>query len=718
METLQLLFAESSTGNGAAATALTLVITLALLFILHYETRIYRLRKQLSQQAYATLHGGSAQFMLSATHLLSASDDAQTLIPELAGLNFPVSLRQLERHSALFAQIHQYTSQQKDFSLHLTPNSSDSPLHLQAQLCRDRYNPFYLVRILKTEEAEHNPFYQRLQRNLSALASPALIMDTAQQVAMVNPLFTALTGYQTDDFADKAATILRPDVHTPALYDALWEQLHSTGHWTGQLWLRHKNGDSHLEQVTLSAVLNDHGQTTHYLVILTGSEHTDSFTYIPSSAYTGHIAGLPQHEALDAALHKAETPSEIILIDICRYQLLKDSFGREAAERLLTQYIERLQRILPDYSYLGQVGGDEFVVMMPRLSTPETVNFLSEILSIGHTPVQHEGMDILLPVNIGVARSPQHGESLETLLSAAGSALFNARTRGANQFAFYQPHVRQKVADDLRLESRLRAAIKADKLTLHYQPIFDRNQQLCKVEALLRWQDEEHGFISPAVFIPLAEQTDLINAIGDWVLKEACRQHACWREAGLGSIPIAVNVSSHQLRQGTLLNHVKALLTRYDIIPRYLELEITESTLMDQIDEGKTLLASLKGLGLKLAIDDFGTGYSSLAYLNSFAVDTLKVDRSFIQQIKSDQPTIVLDAIIDLARNLNLNLVAEGVETEAQLNYLQARKCPCYQGFLLSRPLSAEQLEAALKENRLARTTASRQPTGLISAQA
>lgn len=703
MDMLQLLFAQPEAGHGTAATALTLVIALGLVYILHNESRIYRLRKQLSLPAGVVMPASSAQVLLSTTHLLSASKEALALLPELDRFSFPVALRQLENSSEVLSQLIQRTHACKDFSLHLNRNDSAPPLHLQAQYCDDRYNPYYLVRILRIEDAENNPFYQRLHNNLDALASPALIMDTTQKVVMVNPLFTHLTGYKTDDFAQHSATILRPDIHTPALYEALWEQVNSTGHWTGQLWLRHKSGNSHLEQVTVSAVLNDHGHTTHYLVILTGAEHADSFTYIPSSAYSGHIAELPQHDALEAELKHSRETSELILIDICRYQLLKDSFGREAAEIVLAQYIRRLQEILPHDAFLAQVGSDEFAIMMQRHSTPETVNFLSEILHIGRIPVQHDGMDILLPVNLGVARYPQHGESLEAVLSAAGSALFNARNQGANQFAFYQPQVRQKIADDLRLESRLRAAVEANKLSLHYQPIFDQAQRLCKVEALLRWQDEEHGFISPAVFIPLAEQTDLIQTIGDWVLKEACRQHASWREAGLGCIPVAVNVSSQQLRQGHLLGYVRELLTLYDVLPHYLELEITESTLMDHIDEGKTLLASLKGLGLKLAIDDFGTGYSSLAYLNSFAVDTLKVDRSFIQQIKADQPTIVLDAIIDLARNLNLNLVAEGVETEAQLNYLQSRACPCYQGFLLSRPLSAEGLEYALRTAQLIR---------------
>ncbi|MCO4756621.1 MAG: EAL domain-containing protein, partial [Oceanospirillaceae bacterium] len=393
--------------------------------------------------------------------------------------------------------------------------------------------------------------------------------------------------------------------------------------------------------------------------------------------------------------------ADVIQIDICRFQLMRETFGDETASRFMNEYIERIRRILNEENYLAQIGKDEFLVVTKHHDPAYISSLAQKILCIGRTPIHCDGFDLLAPVNIGIAYYPDHGQNLTTLINATSAAVSSARTLGNNQFDIYQPEYSDSLKENMRLETLLRSAIGKNQLTLHYQPILNTQLQLEKVEALLRWTCAEKGPISPGIFIPIAEQSDLIYMIGHWVIKEACRQHALWRDSGLGNIKIAVNISSQQLKQQSLLTDIQEAIQTYNINARYIELEITETTLMEQLEHGRSLLRELKAMGLSLALDDFGTGYSSLAYLSEFPLDTLKVDRSFVKNIENEEHALILDTIIRLAKSLTLNIVAEGVETEFQHQHLLERHCDFYQGFLFARPMPAIDIESNIQNKQL-----------------
>lgn len=384
----------------------------------------------------------------------------------------------------------------------------------------------------------------------------------------------------------------------------------------------------------------------------------------------------------------------VILIDQDRFKTINDNLGHHVGDHLLVEVASRLRNCVRESDIVARLGGDEFVVVVPNMDEGiDAAQVSRKILDALSQPFFIEGMTLHSSASLGISISPEDGDNVETLIKHADTAMYYAKEHGRNNFQFFTKAMTVAAAERMHLERGLREALISTQFELHYQPKINTfTHQICGVEALIRWRHPKQGMILPLTFIPLAEETGLIGAIGEWVLDEACRQLAAWRIEGITALSVAVNLSAHQLRSPTLVERIGAIIRKHGIEEGELELEITESVAMDDPEAAIGQLSALRKLGVKLAIDDFGTGYSSLAYLKLLPIQTLKVDRAFVHDIESDEnDAAICSATIALAKNLGLQVVAEGVETEIQHEFLAEHQCDYLQGYLFSKPLPASE---------------------------
>jgi diguanylate cyclase (GGDEF)-like protein len=383
----------------------------------------------------------------------------------------------------------------------------------------------------------------------------------------------------------------------------------------------------------------------------------------------------------------------MLMIDIDRFKNINDSLGHGIGDALLKLVAARLKSCIRDCDTLARWGGDEFVLLLPGLQDADTaITVAQRCLDSLKKPFVVEGQSLRVTASIGIGAAPDASAESETLLRNADTAMYRAKARGGNCIVMYTAEMSEGARSRLSMENALFHAIERGELLLHYQPLISaKTGKLAGVEALIRWKHPEYGLVPPGEFIPIAEETGLIGAIGEWVLRSACTQMDAWYRRGLPRIAVSVNVSSRQFRQDSLANTVKAVLDDTGFDPKLLELELTESLLMDDIARSKTILAELKTLGVSVALDDFGTGYSSLSYLKGFQLDTLKIDRAFTSELTTSETNAsIVHATIGLAKGLRLRTVAEGVETRAQADFLVKHGCDVLQGFLFARPMEPE----------------------------
>jgi diguanylate cyclase (GGDEF)-like protein len=408
-------------------------------------------------------------------------------------------------------------------------------------------------------------------------------------------------------------------------------------------------------------------------------------------------------ERLDEALETSLTSEKflaVMFLDIDRFKNVNDSLGHAKGDQLLQEVAQRICAEVGEGQIVARIGGDEFGVLAPSCTgVEEVIGTARKILEIFEEPIVFEGLEFHLTTSVGIAISGQDGMEAEALLKAADTAMYSAKEQGSNHFRFYTPEMNTMIVEQLQMEKSLRHAIENEELILHYQPLVDiRSGQVAGMEALVRWYSKERGMVSPGEFIPLAERTGLIVTIGEWVLRTACRQNKKWQEMGYPKLLVAVNLSPRQFEHPHLVEMVADILDETGLEPQYLKLEITESLAMTNADSAIEKLHDLRSLGIRIAIDDFGTGYSSLGYLKKFPIDTLKIDRSFVGDIPADGDDVaIVTAIIAMAHNLKIDVVAEGVETDEQLQFLREQSCDAMQGYLFSKPVPAEQFERFLK---------------------
>ncbi len=532
-----------------------------------------------------------------------------------------------------------------------------------------------------------------------------LVTDLQGRIQSVNRAFTDITGYAQDEVIGRKPGMYASGRQSAAYYRGMWRSILSRGQWQGEVWNRRKSGEIYPELLSISTVRSGDGRPTHYVGVMTDiSQLKQSEARLQHLAHYDPLTRLPNRllvqSRLGHALERArrtQAQVAVLFIDLDRFKHVNDSLGHPAGDALLEQVARRLQDSLREDDTAGRLGGDEFLIILEDLPRPEeAAGVAQKLIDVLDRPfVLHGGRTVYVGASIGISIFPGDGVDAVELVKHADVAMYQAKEQGRNAYRFYTPSLAAAANERLELEARLRRALAREEFVLHYQPQFEIGSgRLLGCEVLVRWLDPEQGLIAPARFIPLAEETGLIVALGEWVLREACAQARRWRDRGLAPLILSVNLSARQFQQRDLAARVAAIVERAGVPPACLVLELTESMLMRQGEQAVGQMQSLKQLGVGLSIDDFGTGYSSLAYFKRFPLDELKIDRSFVQDIPADSSdSEIASAIIAMARSLRLRVVAEGVETAAQLEFLAGRGCHAYQGYLGSPALPAEDFE-------------------------
>jgi len=537
-----------------------------------------------------------------------------------------------------------------------------------------------------------------------------IVTDAENLIIKVNQAFINITGYTAKEaIGQTPQRLLRSGRQNTIFYKAMWDSIQHTGAWQGEIWNRRKNGEVYPEWLTITVVKGTGGETTHYVATFTDiTERKAAEEKIKQLAFYDALTQLPNRRLLLERLkHSIEVERRegkqlaLLMLDLDHFKTVNDNLGHLAGDELLQQVAKRITTRLREVDIVARLGGDEFIVLLEDIAHPENAARIAEDLVADLSiPFQiSQSDDVRIGVSIGVSLYPQHGDSPETLMDSADAALYQAKDQGRSCFAYFSEELTLAARKRIALEGRLRQAIDQQELRVFYQPQIDiASGQIVGAEALVRWQNPIEGLIFPEQFIPLAEETDLIIAIGTWVLRETCRQGRQWLDEGLPALTLSVNVSPHQFRRQDINALVLKVLSETGYPAEYLALEITESGLMENQDKAMGILNDLRVQGIRLAIDDFGTGYSSLAYLKYFPLDVLKIDKNFIDDIPFLQgDTEITATIIAMAHTLGFKVSAEGVETHEQLAFLQAKGCDSYQGYLSGQALSADAFAKLLR---------------------
>ncbi len=536
-----------------------------------------------------------------------------------------------------------------------------------------------------------------------------MITDHNNRILTVNAAFTMLTGYSQEEVAGQDPRMLSAGRTSREDYKRMWAAIKEKSFWQGEIWDRRKDGGVYPKWLSVSVIRDEQGDIRYHIAHFTDvSTERATEAKIHYMAHHDMLTGLNNRfslkDRLEHALAVARRESArvaLLFIDLDRFKVINDTLGHHVGDELLIHVSRRLRQCVRESDLVARLGGDEFVVMLSGIEHSSSVAMVAEklVMRVGE-PYPVGAHTLYTTPSIGIAIYPMDGEDGETLMRNADAAMYHAKSAGRNNFQFFDAKMNEAAVERLGIEHALRLALGRDEFRLHFQPIIDlRTGKVSCVEALIRWQHPERGLLAPGMFIGVAEETGLIQPIGDWVIWAACRQLAAFREAGLTGIKMAINISAIQMRNSDLSVLARGVIEAYSLPPGDLVFEITESVAMEHPDETVRVLDLLRDMGVSLALDDFGTGYSSLSYLRMFALDKLKLDRSFVEEIGQDvDGQVICDATIGLAHNLGLTLVAEGVETEAQLDYLRARGCDLVQGYLFSKPLPAEQVMEFIRQ--------------------
>lgn len=537
-------------------------------------------------------------------------------------------------------------------------------------------------------------------------AEAILITDAENRIIAINPSLTELTGYTQQELVGKDPSILASG-HTPEeTYQKMWQSLEQQGSWQGELTDRRKNGEIYPKWATLSVVRDELGNVVNHIASFSDiTERKVSeeriFRLAHHDTLTGLLNRFSLEERLGQAVAQAKRSGEqlaVMFIDMDRFKVINDTLGHHVGDGLLVEVGKRLTAAVRESDIVARLGGDEFIVVLTRMDDHQQVTQLAakivHSLSAPYRLLQHE---LRSSPSVGVAIFPDDGCDVDALMKNADTAMYHAKGQGRNNFQLFTSAMNEEAREGMTLERDLRLALEREEFALHYQPKIEADDgRISGVEALLRWHHPERGMVPPDIFIPIAEESNLITPLGSWVLNQACRQLEQWRNQGL-SISMAVNLSPKQFNDPKLLEELRTLVERHAISPGELELEVTETAAMTNAEQAIESMKSIRALGIELAIDDFGTGYSSLAYLKSFPIQTLKLDRSFVRDIGEDEnDTAISKATISLAHSLGLRVVAEGVETEQQKQFLIGHHCDMLQGYLFSRPLPADEVTQLL----------------------
>ncbi len=529
-----------------------------------------------------------------------------------------------------------------------------------------------------------------------------LVTDAQAVIVHVNPSFERITGYRSEDVLGKTPAILRSGRQDQAFYQRLWLALREQDVWSGEIWNRRKSGEIYPQWLHIRVVRNDQGQLTHYVGVFSDlSSIKRSENELDFLAHHDSLTGLPNRvllrERIEQALENGKdrtVAGALLLIDLDHFKHINDSLGHTTGDMLLKEVSKRLQHQLDERCLLSRLGGDEFAILVEN-DDPEAVARLSQrILDGFNAPFDIHCQPIYISASLGVSLYPEDASDVDHLMQHADAALFQAKDSGRNAYAFYTRVLTARARAHVQVESALRHALDHDELRVHYQPVHDlASGRIVGVESLVRWPHPERGLVPPGEFVPVAEECGLIAALDNWVLKRACRQMREWQQRGVELEFVAVNVSSRLFNRGGLEERIANALEESGLEPRYLELEVTESAVMEDFEQSLNLLCRLRILGVNLAIDDFGTGYSSLMRLKRLPVHKLKIDQGFVAGLPGAvDDAAIARAIVALAQSMGLRVVAEGIEHQDQALFLREHGCDFGQGYWYGRPQPAEAL--------------------------
>ncbi|MDR0577746.1 MAG: EAL domain-containing protein [Candidatus Accumulibacter sp.] len=576
----------------------------------------------------------------------------------------------------------------------LVKDMNDLLFRLRTSLTQE--HELHLQRVLNERLRLYATIFEHSQEGI-------LITDRDNRIVAVNRAFSRITGYSESDVLGENPNLMSSGRHDQAFYEKLWNELVTTGHWKGELWNRCKDGRIKPELCSISIVHDDRGEVANYISVFSDiSErkkdeerieflaHHDPLTRLPNRLLTRERFSL----AAEAAA-RDKSAVAMLYIDLDGFKYVNDTFGHPVGDQLLLSVAERLKSQVRETDTISRQGGDEFMILLPGIrDTDVTHRITTGILDKLSSPFGIAGRAIGISASIGVAYYPQHGEDFDTVMKNADAAMYSAKNSGKNASRVFHDEMSVDVLDKLVLRAHLSHALQNGEIYIVFQPqINTTTERIVGAEVLCRWTHPDIGIVPPSRFIPLAEESGLINPLSEWILEQACLQGRRWFDAGIPPFVIAVNVSSRQFNHGDLVDTVGKTLEKTGFPAKYLELEFTESGLLKNVDHSLETIEKLRTLGVKLSIDDFGTGYSSLVYLKQFKMEKLKIDQSFVRDIDNSEDLGIVRAIVQMGQTLQLGVIAEGVETERQMTVLKSLGCHEIQGYLISKPLPQTEFE-------------------------
>lgn len=530
-----------------------------------------------------------------------------------------------------------------------------------------------------------------------------MITNDQGRIIFVNPSFQKVTGYSEKEVIGEKPKILQSGIHDALFYSKMWDAILTKGFWQGEIWNKRKNGEVFPECLTISAIRNREGKVINFVGVFTDITvkkmtekelkklvHYDSLTGV-----VNRYSYMKRMESLIHTSRKYHQQLAVLYLDMDRFKQINDNLGHDAGDQLLIEVANRLKGLLKDKDIIARLGGDEFVITLANIKHPREPYLLSEkIIQVLNSPFWICNQEIYTSISIGISVFPDDGHSVGNLLRASDKAMYEAKSQGRNRFAVYHEKMKTNNNEQLKLEADLHKAVKRKEFHLVYQPQINlRTNRIEGVEALIRWNNRRKGAVPPGEFIPLAEDMGLIVPISDWVLKQVCHDFKKLHRLGFQKLRFGVNVSPLYFREEQFAENMIQITEKEKIPARFIDIELTESTIMPNATSSIHKLLQMKKHGFKISVDDFGTGYSSLSYLNRFPLDTLKIDQSFVKSIcKFDEDSSIVEAIITMAHSLHLKVIAEGVENEKQLDFLKKEKCDFVQGYYFSKPLPLDDL--------------------------
>jgi len=556
-----------------------------------------------------------------------------------------------------------------------------------------------------TERKEIEASLRKLSSAITSSGSSVMITDIIGTVEYVNPKFTETTGYKLSEIVGKQPEMLSRKWMSPERYESMWQSILVGKHWRGDLQSVRRDGTSFWSIVSISPINNEYGELTHFVIVSEDvTELKDAHAQMEKLALYDELTGLPNRRMffrqLTQLLEQDVVPTAaVMLLDLDHFKTVNDTQGHPVGDKLLVEVAERIGQVLTINDTAARLGGDEFAVLIHPVETIEQVEEVAErLLREVSKPYYINDHDLQISTSLGLAWLPKDGDMPDTILKHADLAMYQAKEMGRNQYQQFTEQLHLQLQSYIRFSREMPAALANGDFSLRFQPKVElASNKIVGAEALLRWEHPELGIVSPVEFISIAEETGFIVPLGSWVIEEACRSLAELRKLGFTELNLAVNLSSRQFRDPSLMAVIRAALERYQLDPHYLEIEITETLLMQDINQAIDTLKEIQQLGIRVAIDDFGIGYSSFNYLKTLPINVLKVDREFIKDIPDHLDDMeITAAIISMAHKLNLEVVAEGIETLVQREFLEEHRCDIGQGYLFGKPMLLDEMAALL----------------------